>query len=125
LATSREALRAAGENVYQLAPLELPPPGSSLSAEEALQFPAIQLFVDRASASIFDFQMSDAEVAMVVDICNQLDGIALAIELAAGRVSTYGIDGILYLMQDRFRLLTNGRRTALPRHQTLQAPSDN
>jgi predicted ATPase/DNA-binding winged helix-turn-helix (wHTH) protein len=124
VATSREALRAAGENVYQLAPLELPPPGSSLSAEEALQFPAIQLFVDRASASIFDFQMSDAEVAMVVDICNQLDGIALAIELAAGRVSTYGIDGILYLMQDRFRLLTNGRRTALPRHQTLQAAID-
>lgn len=124
LATSREGLRAAGENVYRLAPLELPPPGSSLNAEEVLQFPAVQLFVDRASASIFDFQMSDAEAAMVVDICRQLDGIALAIELAAGRVAAYGIDGILYLMQDRFRLLTNGKRTALPRHQTLQAAID-
>jgi predicted ATPase/DNA-binding winged helix-turn-helix (wHTH) protein len=124
LATSRECLRAEGEQVYSLAPFELPPLGFSLSAEEALQFPAVQLFVDRASASIYDFQMSDAEAAMVVDICSHLDGIALAIELAAGRVAAYGIDGILYLMQDRFRLLTNGKRTALPRHQTLQAAID-
>jgi predicted ATPase/DNA-binding winged helix-turn-helix (wHTH) protein len=124
LATSREILRASGENVYHLAPLELPPPGSTLSTEEALQFSAIQLFVDRASSSIFDFQMSDAEVAMVIDICSQVGGIALAIELAAGRVAAYGIDGVLYLMRDRFRLLTNGRRTALPRHQTLQAAID-
>ena len=124
LATSREALRVEGESVYRLPALDMPPLGSGLTAVDALRFPAIRLFVDRATSSGGEFTFDDDEAPIVTHICRQLDGIALAIELAAGRVEAFGTRGIAELLNDRLRLLTGGRRTALPRHQTLAAMID-
>ncbi|MFK3857170.1 ATP-binding protein [Agrobacterium pusense] len=124
LATSREALRVEGESVYRLPALDMPPLGSGLTASDALAFPAIRLFVDRATSSGSEFEFDDDEAPIVTHICRQLDGIALAIELAAGRVEAFGTRGIAELLNDRLRLLTGGRRTALPRHQTLAAMID-
>jgi len=124
LATSREPLRAEGERVQRLAPLGLPPAAAGLTAAEALSFPAIQLFVERATAVLDGFELSDADAPTVAEICCRLDGIALAIELAAGRVDAFGLRGVAARLDDRFRLLTRGRRTALPRHQTLSATLD-
>jgi predicted ATPase/DNA-binding winged helix-turn-helix (wHTH) protein len=124
LATSRESLRAEEESVYRLAPLDMPPVTAGLTAAEALAFPAVQLFVDRATSSSSEFEFDDKDALIVADICRQLDGIALAIELAAARVEAFGTRGVAELLYDRFRLLTGGRRTALPRHQTLAATLD-
>lgn len=124
LATSREALRAEGESVYQLPSLEAPPVSAGLTAAQALNFPAVQLFVERAASSRNGFELNDSDAPVVADICRQLDGIALAIELAAGRVDAFGTRGIAERLDDRFRFLTGGRRTALPRHQTLGATLD-
>ncbi|WP_414814748.1 ATP-binding protein [Rhizobium sp. IY2] len=124
LATSREALRVEGESVYRLPPLDMPPLGAGLTAADALAFPAIRLFVDRATSSGSEYTFDDDEAPIVTHICRQLDGIALAIELAAGRVEAFGTRGIAELLNDRLRLLTGGRRTALPRHQTLAAMID-
>jgi predicted ATPase/DNA-binding winged helix-turn-helix (wHTH) protein len=123
LATSREPLRAESETIYRLSPLTIPATSDRLSAAEALAFSAVELFVERAS-SIDAFALVDEDAPIVVDICRQLDGIALAIELAAVRVSTLGVKGIAIYLKDRFRLLTRGRRTALPRHRTLEATLD-
>ena len=123
LATSREPLRAEGETIYRLSPLTTPTSAGRLSAEEALSFSAVELFVERAS-SVDTFALIDDDAPIVADICRQLDGIALAIELAAVRVSTLGVKGIAAYLKDRLRLLTRGRRTALPRHQTLEATLD-
>jgi predicted ATPase/DNA-binding winged helix-turn-helix (wHTH) protein len=124
LATSREPLRAEGEHVHRLAPLDSPPETPALSAEHAITFPAIQLFVDRATANGADFEFCDADAPLVAEICRRLDGIALAIELGAGRVAAFGVRGTAELLDDRFRLSWYGRRTALPRHQTLSAMLD-
>jgi predicted ATPase/DNA-binding winged helix-turn-helix (wHTH) protein len=124
LATSREPLRAEGESVYHLAPLEAPPETAVLDARQALAFPAVELFVERATASAESFEVTDEAVAIVSGICRKLDGMALAIELAAGRVHTFGLQGLASQLNDRFRLLTQGRRTALPRHRTLAAALD-
>ena len=124
LATSREPLRATGERVHRLAPLESAPASTNLTAAEALTFAGIQLFVDRAAAASNEFQLTDADAPMVADLCRRLDGIPLAIELAAGRVDAFGLRGLSERLDDRFRLLTGGRRTALPRHQTLGATLD-
>ncbi|MGO6718675.1 ATP-binding protein [Rhizobium ruizarguesonis] len=124
LATSREALRVEGESVYRLPPLDMPPLGAGLAAADALAFPAIRLFVERATSSGSEYVFDDDEAPIVTHICRQLDGIALAIELAAGRVEAFGTRGIAELLNDRLRLLTGGRRTALPRHQTLAAMID-
>ncbi|MBB3268514.1 putative ATPase/DNA-binding winged helix-turn-helix (wHTH) protein [Azospirillum sp. OGB3] len=124
LATSREGLRAEGESVYRLAPLELPRMSAGLTAGEALTSPAVQLFVDHAISRGSGFEFDDGEAPLVADICRQLDGIPLAIELAAGRVGAFGTRGVAKLLNDRFRLLAGGRRTALPRHQTLEATID-
>lgn len=124
LATSREPLRAEGEGVHRLPPLETPPESAELTAADAAMFSAVQLFVDRAALSDSDFELSDAEAPIVCDICRRLDGMALAIELAAGRVDTFGVKGLAAHLDDRFRLLMSGRRTALPRHQTLEAALD-
>jgi predicted ATPase/DNA-binding winged helix-turn-helix (wHTH) protein len=124
LATSREPLRAEGESVYRLPPLEVPPGLIDLIAEDALTYPAVQLFVERVASSVGRFELSDAEAPVVADICRKLDGIALAIELAAGRVDVFGLLGVAKRLEDRVRLLTHGRRTALPRHQTLAAALD-
>ena len=121
LATSREALRARGEHVERLVPLQTPTETEGLTAAEALAFPSVQLFVERAAATLDSFELSDANTPAICEICRRLDGIALAIELAAGRVDTLGVGEIAGRLDDRFRLLTRGRRTALPRHQTLNA----
>src|SRR5258707_9924366 len=124
LTTSREALRVEGEHVPLLYPLDGPLNDVGLTAAEALTFPAVQLFMERAAASGDRSELSDADAPIVAGICRRLDGIALAIELAASRVSSHGIRGTAELLDNRFKLLWQGRRTALPRHQTLNAMLD-
>jgi predicted ATPase len=124
LATSRERLRVEGEWVQHLTPLGVPPQEEVLSAADALAFSAIALFVDRARASLNMFEMSDADAPVVADICRHLDGIPLAIEMAAAHVETFGIRGLAERLADRLTILSKGRRTALPRHQTLRATFD-
>jgi predicted ATPase/DNA-binding winged helix-turn-helix (wHTH) protein len=124
LATSREALRIEGEHVHLLYPLDGPLDDVGLTATEALTFPAVQLFMERAAVSGNRSELSDADAPIVARICRRLDGIALAIELAASRVSSHGIRGTAELLDNRFKLLWQGRRTALPRHQTLNAMLD-
>jgi predicted ATPase/DNA-binding winged helix-turn-helix (wHTH) protein len=125
LATSRESLRAEGEQVHHLSPLKCPPSSSeSLSATQALAFSAVQLFVSQIAASGHTFELNDSDAPVVAEICRRLDGIALALELAACRVGVYGVQGTASLLDSQFRLLWRGRRTALPRHQTLSATLD-
>ena len=124
LATSREPLRAEGECVRRLTPLKVPPGLGKLTATEALAFPAVQLFVERATECSDAFELTDVDAPIVVDICRKLDGMALAIELAAGRVDAFGVRELATLLNDRFRLLMRGRRTAVRRHQTLNAALD-
>jgi predicted ATPase/DNA-binding winged helix-turn-helix (wHTH) protein len=124
LATSREALRVDGEQVHQLSPLPTPPGDNDLGREAVLWFSAVQLFIERVTASGVRFHLTDADAPVVARICRDLDGIPLAIELAAGRVSAYGVEGIAELLGDRFALLGNARRTANPRHQTLSTTLD-
>jgi predicted ATPase/DNA-binding winged helix-turn-helix (wHTH) protein len=121
IATSREPLRAKGEWVLRLGPLEFPTAPGALTAEQALRFPAIQLFAERATASLSDFELRDMEVAAVVDICRRLDGLPLALELAAGRVDLFGVRGLATPLHDVLELLTKGCRTAAPRHCSLRA----
>ncbi|MGH8136655.1 MAG: ATP-binding protein [Steroidobacteraceae bacterium] len=124
LATSREALRVEGEHAYWLPPLPSPPPDSSLTAAKVLTFPAVELFMERAAASGCRFELSNQTAPIVAGICGRLDGIALAIELAAGRVGSHGITGTEELLNRNLGLDWRGRRTALPRHQTLRALLD-
>jgi predicted ATPase/DNA-binding winged helix-turn-helix (wHTH) protein len=125
LATSRESLRAEGERVYHLQPLEYPPQDAGpLTSAQALMFPAVQLFVDQAAAGGYPFELNNADAPIVAEVCRQLDGIALALELAASRVAAHGVQATASLLNDQFRLLWRGRRTALPRHQTLSATLD-
>ena len=124
LVTSREALRAEGEQVHHLPPLACPPYKESLTASQALGFPAVQLFVKQVTHSGYAFELTDADAPIVAEICDRLDGIALAIELAASRVSVHGVRGTAALLDQQFRLHWRGRRTALPRHQTLSATLD-
>ncbi|MBV8401748.1 MAG: hypothetical protein JOZ17_23950 [Acetobacteraceae bacterium] len=125
LATSREPLRAKAERVHRLPPLASPPPSApGLTAAEALAFPAVQLFVERASESLENFELSEADAPVVADICRRLEGIALAIELAATLADSLGLGELSALLDDRFRLLKQGRRTALSRHRTLTAALD-
>jgi predicted ATPase/DNA-binding winged helix-turn-helix (wHTH) protein len=124
LATSREKLRVEGEHVHRLMPLESPPDEEGLTAAKALAYSAVQLFVERAAAGDNGFELSDGDASIVADICRKLDGIALAIELVAGRVDAYGIRGTAEFLNNRFGLLWRSRRTALPRHQTLNAMLD-
>src|SRR5271168_333966 len=124
LATSREALQVESEHVHLLHSLEGPPEDAGLTAAEALRYPAAQLFMERAAASGYDAALSDNDAPILARICRRLDGIALAIELAASRVGSFGIRGTAELLDNRFSLLWHGRRTALPRHQTLNAMLD-
>ena len=124
LATSREALRVEGERVHLLYSLDCPPDQVGLTAAEVLKFPAAQLFMERAAASGYSVALGDEEAPIVANICRRLDGIALAIELAASHAGPLGIRGIAELLDNRFSLLWHGRRTALPRHQTLHAMLD-
>src|SRR5882757_6784169 len=124
LATSREALRIEGEHVYRLDALACPPDAPGLTAEAVAQFPATQLFVERALASGARLDISDAEAPIVANICRKLDGVALAIELAARRVESYGLRQTAALLDQRLTLLWLGSRTAPPRQKTLQATLD-
>jgi predicted ATPase/DNA-binding winged helix-turn-helix (wHTH) protein len=125
LATSREPLRAEGEWLHRLAPLELPPHGRIFpTAAEALDYSAVELFNERAAATTDSFVLDDTDVPAVLEICRRLDGVPLALELAAARVDTFGIGGLAARLDDRFGVLTSGRRTALPRQQTLRATID-
>lgn len=124
LATSREALRVENEHVHLLYSLDCPPEDAGLTAVEALRYPAAQLFMERAAASGYSAALSDSDAPIVTRSCRRLDGIPLAIELAAGRVGSLGIRGTADLLDNRFSLLWQGRRTALPRHETLNAMLD-
>ncbi|MFC6930005.1 BTAD domain-containing putative transcriptional regulator [Actinomadura yumaensis] len=119
LATSREPLGITGESLWPVEPLALPPPAAS--AAEAARYPAVRLFADRAAAVSPGFEVTDANVAWVVQICRALDGMPLAIELAAARLRAMTPGQVADRLEDRFRLLNAGSRTALPRHQTLRA----
>jgi predicted ATPase len=124
LVTSREALGAEGEHVHVLSSLEGPPERPGLTSAEALRFPATQLFMKRASAAGYRSELSDLDALAVAGICRKLDGVALAIELAAGRAGSHGIRGTAALLEKRLGLAWKGRRTALPRHQTLTSTLD-
>ncbi|VVP90884.1 hypothetical protein PS918_03222 [Pseudomonas fluorescens] len=124
LATSRESLRAEGEFVQRLESLDCPPPIAVLDRAQALSFSALQLFVERATTSHDSFELSDAELPLLIDICRRLDGIPLALELAAAQVASLGLGGLLAQLQDSFRLLPHGSHTNMGRHQTLRATLD-
>jgi predicted ATPase/DNA-binding winged helix-turn-helix (wHTH) protein len=124
LATSREALQVEGEQIYRLGPLACPPDDAVPTAAIALTFPATQLFIERAAASGARLDFNDADAATVVGICRKLDGVALAIELAARRVEAYGLHRTAALLDQRLTLLWLGPRTAPPRQKTLQATLD-
>jgi len=112
LATSREALPVEGENVHDLAALAFPPDDPGISASRALEYPAVQLLVDRVRAVRGQFELVDAEAPIAARICRRLDGIALAIELAACRVDVYGLGKTASLLDDHLNLTWAGRRTA-------------
>jgi predicted ATPase len=137
LATSREGLNIPGETTYRLPSLSVPPPtawagyplaggGRHLPAtvENLTQYEAVHLFLDRAATMAPAFTLTDANANAVAQVCCRLDGIPLAIELAAARVKVLSVEKIAQLLDDRFRLLTGGSRTALPRQQTLRALID-
>jgi predicted ATPase len=124
LATSREPLQVEGERVQRLFPLECPPANETPTAAEALEYPAVRHFVERASAATENFALDDSNAPLVADICRQLDGVALALELAAGGVEAYGLQGTAALLRSQFTLPLRGKRTASPRQQTLRATLD-
>jgi len=124
LATSREALRIEGEHIYRLDALACPPDDVSFTAAAVRTFPATQLFLERALASGARLEVSDAEASIVASICRKLDGVALAIELAARRVESYGLQQTAALLDQRLTLLWLGSRTAPPRQKTLRATLD-
>ncbi|MEX3842901.1 winged helix-turn-helix domain-containing protein [Paraburkholderia sp. BR10882] len=124
LATSREPLRAVGEYVYRLEALESPPDTAHVTIDAARRYPAVELFIERAIAARGDFEPSDEDAPVVAQICRRLDGIALAIELAATRLDAFGIRELHDLLDDRFSALAQGRRTAPERQRTLLATLD-
>ncbi|MGW3044959.1 ATP-binding protein [Kitasatospora sp. NPDC001159] len=117
LATSRSALRASGEHLLTLAPLPVGPPPNGPAG---VLPDAVQLFADRARAVLPSFEVTETNAEAVSLLCRRLDGIPLAVELAAGRLRALSMEQITARLDDRFRLLTGGCRTALPRHQTLR-----
>jgi predicted ATPase/DNA-binding winged helix-turn-helix (wHTH) protein len=121
LTTSRESLRVEGERVYRLLPLETPPDELSSDRDNLLNYAAVELFLDRVAASGHDIETSDDTLGLVAGICRKLDGIALALELVASRVGVYGLQETAKMLDQHFHLQWQHWRTALPRHQTLQA----
>jgi predicted ATPase len=122
LATSREPLAIPGEQVFALSPLALPGAGADVAAVGESE--AVRLFVDRAHSHQPDFELTPERSAVVAELCVRLDGIPLALELAAARIRSLSVEQIAARLGDRFRLLTAGSRTALPRHGTLRAALD-
>ncbi len=123
LASSREGLGIAGESVYRMPSLRVPPASSPVTAAAAMQYGAVALFAERGAA-VSNFAITDANAGIVAGVCRRLDGIALAIELAAPRLKVLSVDELDKRLSDRFRILTGGSRSALPRQQTLRALID-
>ncbi|HET7466101.1 MAG TPA: LuxR C-terminal-related transcriptional regulator [Candidatus Dormibacteraeota bacterium] len=124
LITSREPLSVSGEHVLPLPPFDLPEVNASEPAGRVLRNEAVELFVERASAASGRFELTEANATTVVELCRRLDGLPLAIELAAVRTRALSVNQILDRLADRFRLLTGGAKAALPRHQTLRTTID-
>jgi len=124
LATSREPLGSAGETAWRVPPLAVPGAGRPPPLERLTQYEAVRLFVDRARAVQPAFRVTDATAPALARLCHRLDGLPLALELAAARVRVLPVEQLLARLEDRFRLLTGGSRTALPRHRTLRAAVD-
>jgi len=124
IASSREALGISGETIYSVPSLSLPDFRSPGDLGSLMRFESVHLFVDRASAANPKFHLTDENASFVAQICSRLDGIPLALELAASRVSAFTPEQIARRLDDRFKLLTGGSRTALPRQQTLRALID-
>lgn len=124
LATSREPLAAAGETTFRVPSLGLPDSDQLPPVDTLANVEAVHLFVDRAIAARSDFRLTDGNARAVTQICLRLDGMPLAIELAASRVTSLSVEKIAARLDDRFHLLTSGGRTVLPRQKTLQATVD-
>ncbi len=124
LATSRERLHINGETNYIVPPLTIPDPHQVISLKTLPMVEAVRVFIERAVAAQPDFRLTDHNAPAVAEICCHLEGIPLAIELAAARVRSLSVENIAEHIGDRFRILTGGDRTALPRHQTLRALID-
>jgi predicted ATPase/DNA-binding CsgD family transcriptional regulator len=124
ITTSREPLQVPGEHVIQVAPLELPPGDGTVMLGQVGQNEAVMLFVERAAAASGSFELTESNHTAVAQLCRRLDGLPLAIELAAVRTRVLTAEQILERLTDRFALLTGGGRAALPRHQTLRTTID-
>jgi predicted ATPase/class 3 adenylate cyclase len=124
LATSREALGIAGETAWRVPSLAVPTRQPPPPAEQVARYEAARLFVERAAAALPGFVVTDQNAPAVAQVCARLDGIPLAIELAAARVTVLSVEHLAERLDDRFRLLTGGSRTALPRQRTLRAAID-
>jgi predicted ATPase/class 3 adenylate cyclase/Tfp pilus assembly protein PilF/tRNA A-37 threonylcarbamoyl transferase component Bud32 len=124
LVTSREALGIGGEVTFQVPPLGLPNPKKMPPLERLPDYEAVQLFIERAVAAKPDWSVTNQNAAALVKLCHRLDGIPLALELAAARIRALNVEQILAKLDERFRLLTGGNRTALPRQKTLRALID-
>jgi non-specific serine/threonine protein kinase len=124
LTTSREGLGLMGEEIWHVPTLTLPEPSHATSIEHLTRYEGIRLFVERAAAVKSDFRLTERNAPAVAEVCQRLDGIPLAIELAAARVRVLSVEQIAARLKDRFDLLTGGSRTALPRHQMLRAAID-
>ncbi|MFN7954939.1 MAG: adenylate/guanylate cyclase domain-containing protein [bacterium] len=124
LATSRAPLRVTGELTYRVPSLEIPDPQGGVPAAALATSEAVRLFADRATSASSSFALTDANVVIVADICRRLDGIPLAIELAAARITGLSVEKLADRLSDRFRLLARGDRALLPRQQTLRALID-
>ena len=122
LATSREPLRADGEYLFAVSPLSVPPKNTPVN--QMTGHSAVQLFLARADAAAQDFPSDAKTIGLAGMVCQRLDGIPLALELAAARAATLGMEVLVARLDDRLQLLSGGRRTALPRHQTLRATLD-
>ncbi|WP_417360663.1 ATP-binding protein [Gallaecimonas pentaromativorans] len=124
VATSREPFRADGESVMHLGPLPYPVASDVLTAQEAQGYAAVRLFVYRCQSRLPDFVLNDDNVADICTICRRLDGLPLALELAAVHIDVLGLRGIALQLEEGVKVLSQGKRTAMKRHQTLQAALD-
>ena len=124
IATSREGLNCIGEQTYRIPPLTLPDPNHKYTPEQLTQYESVRLFIERALAVNPKFRVTNENAPALVGVCSRLDGVPLALELAAARTKVLSVEKIFERLDDRFNLLTGGKRTALPRQQTLRALID-
>lgn len=121
IATSREALNCAGELTFRIPPLSQPDPKANNTPEQLVEYESVRLFIERAISVNPKFRVNNENAPALAEVCSRLDGIPLALELAAARTKVLSIEKIFERLTDRFNLLTGGKRTALPRQQTLKA----